>query len=202
MAVAHGYVPAAGLRWLLPFYDPLLALFTRETKWRGMILESLELKPNDVLVDVGCGTGTLALMAKQGTPRAEVIGVDPDPDALARCAAKAARKNTTVSFLQGFGGDVARLVGTGRATKAVSSMVFHHMSPEVQVETIAAMRDALAPGGLIRIADFIEGQFEGPSEARLIGDLKAAGFENVRTIARFRIAFANAALIGGEKPKR
>ena len=200
MAVAH-YVPAAGFRWLLPLYDPLIALFTREQKWRGMILDSLELKPNDVLVDVGSGTGTLAIMAKQHMPRAEVIGIDPDPDALARSHRKAARKAPSVTFVQGFGGDVAKVVGVGRATKAVSSMVFHHMAPEIQVQTIASMRDALAPGGLLRIADFVEGRFEGPSEARLISDLKAAGFKNVRTIARFRLALSNAALIGGEKPR-
>ncbi len=84
MAHAHAYLPAAGSRWLLPFYDPFVALFSREHKWRGAILNSLELKSDDVLVDIGCGTGTLAVMAKQRAPNAKVIGIDPDPDALAR----------------------------------------------------------------------------------------------------------------------
>lgn len=196
------YVPAAGKHWLLFLYDPLVALTSREGQWRGAILDSLALEAEDTVVDVGCGTGTLAVMAKGRAPNARVIGVDPDPRALARAERKAKRKGMTVDFRQGFGDQVATLIGVGKATKAVSSMVLHHMPRAAQLATITAMRDALAPGGSIRIADFPGGHFNGPAEHSLIDDLAAAGFENARTLGRFRVAFAGAILVGAEKPTR
>jgi SAM-dependent methyltransferase len=193
------YLPAAGKHWLLPLYDPLLALLTRERQWRGDIIESLSLKPGDVVVDVGCGTGTLAVMAKLAEPRAQFIGIDPDPNALARAARKARRKGVEITFHRGFGDETAKLVGAGRMTKVVSSMALHHMARDAQAATVAAMRDALAPGGALRIADFIDGHF-GSAETDLVRDLKRGGFENVRELKRFRVAFSNTILVAAEKP--
>lgn len=201
MAHAHDFVPAAGHRWLLPLYDPFVALFSRERKWRGATLDALDLKAGDTLVDVGSGTGTLAIMAKARVPNAKVIGVDPDPDAVAQSKRKAARKGYDVAFLQGFGSDTAKLVGNGQATKAVSSMAFHHMPRDVQQATLASIHATLAPGGRLVIADFIGGgHFGSRPEADLTEDLNAAGFRNVRTLSRFRVAFADAALFSAEKP--
>lgn len=195
------YLPAAGRRRLLPLYDPLIALLTRERRWRGAILESLDLQPTDILVDVGCGTGTLAVMAKQHMPQAQVIGIDPDPDALSRAQRKAAAKGVAVTFHQGLGNEVARLVGPGRATKVVSSLAFHHMPPEMRAQTIAAIHETLMPGGALRIADFVGGHFGGPAETRLLTGLTAGGFENARWIGGFRVIFIKVTLVGGEKPR-
>lgn len=201
MAHAHDFLPAAGRRWLLPFYDPFVALFSRERKWRGATLDALDLKPGDTLVDIGSGTGTLAIMAKERVPNAKIIGVDPDADALARSKRKAARKGVDVTFLQGFGNDTAKLVGAGQATKAVSSMAFHHMARDAQQSSFAAIHSALTPGGRLVIADFIGGgHFGARPEAELTEDLGGAGFRNVRTLSRFRVAFADAALVSAEKP--
>jgi SAM-dependent methyltransferase len=196
------YLPAAGKHWLLPLYDPLLALLTRERQWRGKIIASLDLKAGDKVVDVGCGTGTLAVMAKQTEPGAEIAGVDPDPNALALARKKATRKGAAVSFHHGFGDETAKLVGAGNTTKAVSSLALHHMPREMHLRTIAAIRDALKPGGAIRIADFVGGHFGGAPEADLVQDLRAAGFENARVLHRFRVVLSDAVLVAAEKPAR
>jgi FkbM family methyltransferase len=197
------YLPAAGKHWLLPLYDPFLALFTRERRWRGQILEALDLRPDDRVVDVGCGTGTLAILAKERVPGAEIVGIDPDPRALARARKKAARKGLAVTFQLGFGDEMAKIVGENWATKAVSSLALHHMKRAAQLATIAAMYAALRPGGAVRIADFVGGgHFNGYAEGGLIADLTAQGFENARSFGRFRAAFADAEIVGAEKPVR
>lgn len=195
----HDFVPAAGRRWLLPLYDPLIALLTREKHWRGEILKSLDLRAGDILVDVGCGTGTLAVMAKLHAPQAQVIGIDPDPDALARARRKATRRGADVEFCRGFGNETANLLKGTRATKIVSSFAFHHMPSEMQAHTLAAMREALVPGGKLRIADFVSGHFGGLAQADLLQRISAAGFDNAHAFAGFRVSLANITLVGGEK---
>ena len=43
------------------------------------------------VLDIGCGTGTLAVLIKRSHPEVEVVGLDPDPKALARAQQKADR---------------------------------------------------------------------------------------------------------------
>ena len=52
------YTPALGYRWLTPFYDSALALLTREGTWRNRLIEEIDPKEDDRILDVGCGTGT------------------------------------------------------------------------------------------------------------------------------------------------
>jgi ubiquinone/menaquinone biosynthesis C-methylase UbiE len=83
------YVPAAGGRLLTPFFDPVMRVTTREWRWRGEVVD-LALAPSPAtLLDVGCGTGTLALQLARRAPDARVIGLDGDPEILTRAAAKA-----------------------------------------------------------------------------------------------------------------
>lgn len=202
MTHAHDhYLPAAGKHWLLPLYDPFVALFSRERQWRGAIIDALELVPDDLLVDVGCGTGSLAIMAQVRVPRARVIGIDPDPNALERARRKAAHRGLGIEFKQGFGAETARILGDQRATKLVSSFALHHMARDVQLATLASLREAVVPGGAIRIADFVGGHFNASVEGDLVDDLAAHGFEHARTIRNFRVAFSKATLVGAERPR-
>lgn len=55
------FTPALGRFAPTRFYDPVVAL-TRERLWRAMTAMHVAPGPDDVIVDVGCGTGSLALL--------------------------------------------------------------------------------------------------------------------------------------------
>jgi len=83
MGSSRTYLPAAGHDWSLPLYDPIVKLLGGDAARRAL-LEQAALRPGQRVLDVGCGTGTLATLIKQLYPDVEVVGLDPDPKALAR----------------------------------------------------------------------------------------------------------------------
>src|SRR2546430_13790941 len=90
MGSSRTYLPAAGHDWSSPLYDPIVKLLGGDAA-RKALLEQAALRPGQRVLDVGCGTGTLATLIKQLYPDVEVVGLDPDPEALARARRKAAR---------------------------------------------------------------------------------------------------------------
>jgi trans-aconitate methyltransferase len=149
-----GYTPALGHASLSGFYDLAIALWTRERRWRSALLDQIAPQGSEVVIDVGCGTGALTALIKARAPGAAVTGIDPDPDILARAQAKAAAQGLSIAFSRGFADDAAALVGRGKADKAVSSLVFHQVPLAGKRSGLAAMFDALRPGGELHIADY------------------------------------------------
>ena len=82
-------------------YDLLVWLFTlgRERAFREKILRLGRLEPGESVLDVGCGTGTLAIAAKRqvGTT-GTVNGFDPSPEMVARASKKARKAGVEVIF--------------------------------------------------------------------------------------------------------
>ncbi|OYX16835.1 MAG: hypothetical protein B7Z07_01780 [Sphingomonadales bacterium 32-67-7] len=152
--VSDGYVPALGFARLTPFYDAMLAVATRERTWRGALADRIAPGAGDTILDVGCGTGTLAILLKQRAPGARVIGIDPDPAALLIAARKATSAGVEVEWRRGFARDAASVLGPGGADKAVSSLVFHQVPVPEKRAGVAAMFSAIRPGGWVHIADY------------------------------------------------
>ncbi|MBU2033699.1 MAG: methyltransferase domain-containing protein, partial [Alphaproteobacteria bacterium] len=76
------FTPALGWPQLTGAYDLAIRLLTREKTWRSALLDQLAPSGDDVILDVGCGTGTFALLVKEAVPNARVVGLDPDPAVL------------------------------------------------------------------------------------------------------------------------
>jgi ribosomal protein L11 methylase PrmA len=76
------YVPALGLAAFTGFYDTVLALMMRERRWRPRLCERIaaHVPRGGRIVDVGAGTGTLAIAVAARRPDAQVIAVDGDPE--------------------------------------------------------------------------------------------------------------------------
>jgi methylase of polypeptide subunit release factors len=95
------YLPAAGRDWLLPLYDPLVKLLGGDTA-RKILLDQANVRSGHRVLDIGCGTGTFAKLIKGLHPGVDIVGLDPDPKALARAKRKVERSAVSIRFDQGF----------------------------------------------------------------------------------------------------
>src|SRR5260370_3941281 len=79
-----------------------VVLWGRERVYRGKALDLGNLNPGESVLDIGCGTGTLAIAAKQRVGSAgRVYGVDASPEMLARAGRKAKKAGAEVVFKNG-----------------------------------------------------------------------------------------------------
>jgi len=98
------YIPAAGHDWALPLYDPIVKLFGG-VRARKALLDHAAIHPGYRVLDIGCGTGDLVTLIKRLHSDVDVVGLDPDPKALARARRKAERAAVTIQLDQGFFAD-------------------------------------------------------------------------------------------------
>lgn len=145
------FTPALGRVALPRLYDAVIAL-TRERLWRSMVAMHAAVRAGDVVVDVGCGTGSLALLLHGVEPSARVIGVDPDPKMLAAADRKA--EAAGVEWRTGMGDALTDIVDAGTADTVVSSLVLHQCPVPMKRAILASMLETLRPGGRLVIADF------------------------------------------------
>ena len=149
---SNHFTPALGRPGLTRAYDLAIRLLTRETVWRSEFLRQVAPHNNETIIDVGCGTGTFALMLKRAAPGARITAIDPDPHVLALARKKAEAAGIEIAWRQGFARDVAGLGGS--YDKAVSSLVFHQVPLAGKREGVAAMFASIRPGGEVHIADY------------------------------------------------
>ena len=154
MSDGTDFVPALGRKTLTWAYDIVIALMTREGTWRGLLLSALNPRPEDVILDVGCGTGTFAIMIKRQCPQARVIGLDPDPEVLQIAHRKAIQAGVTIELIEGRADRILDVVPAGSPNKVVSSLVFHHLSLDTKRAAFEAIFAVLKPGGRLCIADY------------------------------------------------
>ena len=147
----RSFIPAAGRDWLLPFYDPLLRLLGAD-RIRAALIDEAAPQPGDRVLDLGCGTGSLAIQLLASCPEARLCGLDPDPKALARARQKAARAGLEIEWHQGFAD--ALPFGDGSFDCVVSSLVFHHLAPSTVRAAVPEIRRVLRPGGTLNVLDF------------------------------------------------
>src|SRR4051812_45790743 len=96
----HDYIPAFGKDALLPFYDLLTRALGMDSAYDALVAQA-ELVDGLRVLEIGCGTGNVTVRAKRAAPGADLIGLDPDPLALARAQRKA-RGLTGIRFERGF----------------------------------------------------------------------------------------------------
>lgn len=148
----RAFIPAAGRDWLLPLYDPLLRWLGRERAVKGALIEQAAISPGMRVLDLGCGTGTLAVALVTACPQARIHAADPDPQALAIGRRKARAAAAEVEFANA--NAQALPYPDAHFDRVLSSFVFHHLLPDEKRAALREVRRVLAPGGSFHLLDF------------------------------------------------
>ncbi len=136
-------------------YDLLVWLLTRgrERALREKILSFVDLKPGEAVLDVGCGTGSLAMVAKRHVGlTGAVYGVDASPEMLVRAAKKASKAGLAVTFENAAA--QALPFPDGQFDAVTSTLMLHHLPREGRKQCAREMRRVLKPGGRVLVVDF------------------------------------------------
>ena len=185
------------LNWYGPVYDFVANLLTLGSvrRMREETLSLAAIRSGDQVLDVGCGTGSLAVLAaKRVGNGGKMCGIDPAPRMIAAAVDKAARQKVTVDFRPGA---IEALPFPDQSFDlVVSSFMLHHLPDDVKRKGFTEIRRVLRPGGRFLAVDLQLHRFSVHNViARLFGGhperhagimdlgpmLEEAGFRDTRT---------------------
>jgi ubiquinone/menaquinone biosynthesis C-methylase UbiE len=201
------YIPALRFDWLTPLYDTVVRRTTREKLFKNALVEQAQIAANHRVLDLACGTGTLAILLKRKVPQAEIVGIDGDPKILKTAREKARETgNFEIRFDEGMSFDLP--YADESFDRVVSSLFFHHLTRENKLKTFGEVRRVLAPEGELHVADWgLPANFPMKLASRLIQMLdgiettadnfdgrlpaliEAAGFAEIKEISCYNTVF-------------
>ena len=143
-------------------YDILLTVLTlgREKRFREQLLRLARLAPHESVLDIGCGTGTLAIAAKRVVGVAGVVqGIDASPEMITRARRKSNRAKQDLAF------DVALAQSLpfpdARFDVVLSTVMLHHLRRAAREEAVHEARRVLKVGGRLLAVDFVTSSGKG-----------------------------------------
>jgi demethylmenaquinone methyltransferase/2-methoxy-6-polyprenyl-1,4-benzoquinol methylase/phosphoethanolamine N-methyltransferase len=192
------------------YYDLAVGIISlgREKKFRRAALELVYIKPGMNILDVGCGTGSLSIAAKQKQgEEGVVVGIDPSSNMINIAQGKAEKERVNIDFQVGvienldFPEDQFDLV--------FSSLMMHHLPDELKLAGLEEVHRVLKPGGRLVIIELDPGAFSLASLVHGHSAQLSSALQNVllyleRTgfgaIEYGRLNFRGFAYMSGEKP--
>ncbi len=150
--MGRDYIPPLRFPALTRIYDPVAAALAREREWKEELARQVGLQAGMRVLDLGCGTGTLALLLARSCPGAEVVGLDADDGALALARRKAEREGLEVVLKRGR--VESPPFAEGSFDRVVTSLLLHHLSTADKLQCLARARSLLRPKGSLHVADW------------------------------------------------
>lgn len=198
------FLPAAHCHFLTPFYDLSMRLFFR--KKHQEILAKIVLKPNQTLLDIGCGSGIMLSLLDKKYPHNELMGLDIDPKIL-----KIAKKRLPTRIKLKEASAIQIPFPNDSFDIVLNTLVIHHLASSDKPKMIGEVFRILKKRGRFYLFDFaaptsltakilavIFHRFENLEDA-ISGKykiwLREAGFKKVKTVFRSGMT----ALIEAEK---
>ena len=213
------FVPALRFDALTRVYDPVVALTTRERGFKQRLLEHARIKDGESVLDLACGTGTLAIEVKKNNPRAKVSALDGDRAILQRAKAKAKDAGVKIAFEQGMANELP--YDARSFDVLVSTLFFHHLTDEAKADTAEEIRRVLRLGGRVLIADwgrpqdplmrmmFLNVQLldgfrntQSNVSGKLPEFLREAGLKRVSVVDRMRTPLGTIEFVSGVRPAK
>ena len=179
-------------RW----YDLFATVMTfgRDKAVRKKLIELAAPAPAEKVLDVGCGTGTLAIALKQRVGTGEVHGIDASPEMVQVAKEKADRDSSNVDFRAAL---IEALPFPDASFDLVtSSLMLHHLPDDLKAKGFREILRVLKPGGRFVAMDlaapghslpghlisfFVHAHSESMA-VKLVPMLKDAGFSDIRSI--------------------
>lgn len=123
-----------------------------DQKLKNRLLQQSRILPGETVLDVGCGTATLALLVKQMHPETTMIGLDVDLRILKIARRKALDLGVEITL---HAGEASRLPYPNHCIdRLLSSFLFHHLVTENKRRAVAEAFRVLRPGGELHVLDF------------------------------------------------
>jgi ubiquinone/menaquinone biosynthesis C-methylase UbiE len=148
----RNYIPALRFGWLTPLYDPLVRWTMREAAFKPRLVEQAHIQPGHRVLDLGCGTATLTILAKRAQPDAEIVGLDGDQRILDIARAKVAKAGLAIALDRGMAYDLP--YPDNSFDRVLCSLVIHHLTRENKLRALREVLRVLKPGGELHVADF------------------------------------------------
>src|SRR3990172_1478725 len=178
------------------FYD----LFGKLISWgeeeaiRKKLVARAAPAPGDNVLDVGCGTGTLAIALRAKAGEGEVHGIDASPEMIEVARAKAAKAGSEIDFRLALIEEIPYPAAS--FDLVTSSLMLHHLPDELKQRGFVEIRRVVKPGGRFLAMDFaahshsflghllsVFGHARGESMVdKLTPMLKDAGFDDVEAL--------------------
>ncbi len=145
----HGHL----IRWA-GLYDWMLRVVSlgREQRLRDRTVQLARIGPDQRVLDIGCGTGTLLIAAARAEPGGCYEGLDPAIEMVELARSKAAKARVEIEF--GLGAAEALEHPDASLDVVLSSLMLHHLPPQTLDKALQEIDRVLVPGGRVVIIDF------------------------------------------------
>lgn len=208
------YIPALSFGGLTHIYDPVVKLIMPENRFKNDLVQQANIGRAQRILDIGCGTATLAILIKKLHPDARVTGLDGDPKILEIARSKISASGLEITLDEAMSFDLP--YDDSSFDRVFSSIMFHHLTHEEKIRTLKEVFRVTKPGAELHLADFgkphnfimflislVMRLFE-ETEDNIKGMLpdmfRNAGFSDVQETARFASIFGTISLYRAVKP--
>jgi ubiquinone/menaquinone biosynthesis C-methylase UbiE len=140
-------------------YDLLTWMLTggRERAFRERLIELAGLEPGESVLDIGCGTGTLAIAATRHVgPTGSIYGIDASPEMIARATRKAGKAGAPAVFQLAAAEQLP--FPEARFDVVLSTLMFHHLPRNTRKQCAIEIRRVLKRPGRVLVVDFGKAQ--------------------------------------------